>query len=461
MASSDIPWGSRRISRRALLSRAAIGAAVLTPIASLSPSGLGFIAHAVASARPSPASEFDAAVPSAWFALMLRLIRQTPGYSPPVASRALGCAGVSLYEAILPGMPDHLSLSHAINGLPPMRSDGRNAAYHWPSVANATLAQMARNLFPTAPASLQAEIDALETGLVSDVPLGVRERSVERGRAIAGAIHDWSKSDGGHEGYLRNFPTDYDPPTGPGSWVPTLPTFQRALQPRWGANRCMALSTASACDPGPHPPFSTAPDSAFFAEAVEVYDAVNSLTAEQRAIALFWSDDPGMTATPPGHSLSILTQILRAQDRSLADAAEAYAKLGIAVCDAFIACWQVKYAHNLLRPITYIRDTIDPGWGDPLPLTTPPFPEFTSGHSVQSAAAAKVLTALFGAMPFTDRTHEARGLPARSFASFDAFADEAAVSRLYGGIHFRSAIDRGLAQGTCIGSTVAALTLLR
>jgi membrane-associated phospholipid phosphatase len=153
--------------------------------------------------------------------------------------------------------------------------------------------------------------------------------------------------------------------------------------------------------------------------------------------------------------------VLRTQERSLADAAVTYAQLGIAVCDSFIACWRAKYSHNLLRPITYIRATIDPAWGDPLPLVTPPFPEYPSGHSVQSAAAAEVLTAFFGAIPFTDHTHDARGLPARSFASFDAFAEEAAISRLYGGIHFRSAIEDGLEQGRCIGVKAARLALAR
>jgi hypothetical protein len=196
-----------------------------------------------------------------------------------------------------------------------------------------------------------------------------------------------------------------------------------------------------------------------FAEAFEVYTTVNALSDEQRAIARFWSDDPGSTSTPAGHSLSILTQVLRARDASLAEAAEAYAFLGIAVADAFIGCWRVKYTHNLLRRITYIRATIDPGWSDPLPLVTPPFPEYTSGHSVQSAAAAAVLTAQFGVVPFVDQTHDRRGLAPRSFTSFDEAAAEAAISRLYGGIHFRAAIERGLTQGRCIGEGAAALPL--
>jgi hypothetical protein len=444
------------ISRRRMLSSALAGAALVTPVRWLTSPAL---AGASLSARPLPAMQYDAAVPTAWFDVVQRLIMHTPGYSPPVASRALGCLGVGLYESLVPGMSDHVSLSGTLRDLPPLP---RNAggAYHWPSVANATLASMARSLFPTAPDGLRAEIDQLEARMAGSVPRGILLRSVEAGREVAAAIDAWSRSDGGHEGYLRNFPSDYVPPVGEGMWVPTPPGFQPALQPTWGRNRGMALDTALTCDPGPPPPFSMDEDSAFFAEAVEVYQTVNGLTAAQREIALFWSDDPGQSATPPGHSVSILGEVLRTQDRSLADAAVAYARLSIALCDAFIACWRVKYMHNLMRPITFIQRHIDPAWNAP-PLTTPPFPEYTSGHSVQSAAAAEVLTATFGETAFTDHTHAARGFAPRSFGSFAEFAQEAAISRLYGGIHFRSAIERGLEQGKCIGSAVTAIPLQR
>src|SRR5690606_19030531 len=179
------------------------------------------------------------------------------------------------------------------------------------------------------------------------------------------------------------------------------------------------------------------------------------------AIALFWSDDPGHTPTPSGHWLSILNQVLVHEEATLDVAAEAYAKLGIAMADAFITCWNTKFAYNVVRPISYIQTVIDPGWNTPDltdPVMTPPFPEYTSGHSVQSGAAATVLTGLFGDnYAFIDTTHEARGLSSRSFQSFYAAADEAAISRLYGGIHYRSAIELGLEQGKCVGERVLEL----
>jgi hypothetical protein len=452
------PSTGRGLSRRQLLGRAAAGAVLITPLNWLAPRQTG--AGTLGDARPEPPDAFDAGVATAWFDELLSLIRQTPGYSPPVASRAIAYSCVALYEAVVAGMPDHVSLAGLVNALAPLPGAGRNGAYHWPSAANAALAEMARQLFPTAPASSLAAVDALESSYLTTAPRGIRERSVDHGRAVARAVFAWSMADGGHEGYLRNFPADYAPPAGPGLWVPTPPGYLRALQPYWGDNRTF-LPGEPVGDPGPPVPYSTDPASHCFAEAHEVFITVNELTDEQFAIARFWSDDPGITPTPPGHSVSILNQILRQQDASLAQAAEAYARLGIALADAFIACWRIKYRYNLLRPITYIRDVIDPTWGKALPVTTPPFPEYTSGHSVQSAAAAAVLTAQFGDVAFVDHSHDARGLPARSFASFDAAAAEAAISRLYGGIHFRAAIDRGLVQGRLIGGRAAALPLHR
>jgi hypothetical protein len=136
--------------------------------------------------------------------------------------------------------------------------------------------------------------------------------------------------------------------------------------------------------------------------------------------------------------------------------ASTLAKLGCAQADAFVSCWSTKFKYNLLRPVTYIKRHIDKAW-EPL-LITPPFPEYTSGHSCQSGAASTVLTAVFGeSFAFDDATHVDEGLPVRSFPSFTAAAEEAAMSRLYGGIHFRFGNEVGLAQGRAIGAIAAAL----
>jgi hypothetical protein len=192
------------------------------------------------------------------------------------------------------------------------------------------------------------------------------------------------------------------------------------------------------------------------AEAMEVLEVRRALTDEQKAIARFWSDDPMLSPTPPGHWISIASQVLDAQDAGIERRVEVLAKLSVALADAFIGCWHEKFRWNLIRPVTYIKAHLDPSF-EPL-LITPPFPEYPSGHSTQSGAAAAVLTGLFGdGLAFSDATHEEDGMPARRYPSFWAAAEEAALSRLYGGIHFRAAIDQGLAQGRCIGAYASAL----
>lgn len=412
--------------------------------------------HGAHAAAFPPASAFSAEVPVAWYDLTLELVRDTPGFSPPVASRALAYAGLTLYESVNPGMDGYRSLADVLPRAGELPRAGRNRAYDWPTVANAGLASALRGLLPAQQAESVTMLERrFERQLQRGLPPGVFERSVARGHDVAAAVLEWARDDGGHEGYLRNFPP-YSPPTGPSFWVPTPPGFQPALQPYWGNNRCLAIGGGSACAPGDHPPYAEAPGTDFYAQAYECYRAVLDLTPEQEAIARFWSDDPGQTATPPGHSVSITTQVVRNEGLSLAAAAEAYAKVGMAVCDAFIACWNQKFVYNLVRPVTYIQRLIDATWS-PL-LVTPPFPEYPSGHSVQSGAAFQVLTDLFGdAYAFTDHTHAERGLAPRAFGSFLEAAHEAAISRLYGGIHYRAAIDNGVEQGRCIGRAVSEL----
>ena len=442
------------LSRRRMLADvglAAAGAMALTPSVP--------VMAAARSRQPEPSAE----VATAWADLSLMLVQSTPGFTPPVASRAFAYLGITLYQSVIDGSSRHRNLAGLLRGLDrlPRRPAGEMC---WPVAANAAQAAILRSLFPTTSEANRAAIDALESALGSmwrhRVPRPVNDRSVAHGRTVAADVFAWSTTDGGHEGFLRNFPMDYTPPAGAGLWVPTPPAFLRALQPTWGENRCFVIADGAAVDSGPPTPYSVEPGSPFRTEAIEVYDAVNDATPEQQAIAAFWSDDPGLTPTPPGHSVSIATQVLERERATLMTAAETYARLGMAVADAFITCWQAKYVYNLLRPVTYLQTQVDPAW---LPqLVTPPFPEHPSGHSVQSGAAFTVLADLFGnRYRFTDHTHDDRGLPARRFQSFGQAAREAAISRLYGGIHFRPAIELGLAQGRQIGRAASRLPLRR
>lgn len=401
--------------------------------------------------RHTPASQFGSQVPLDWFALVNRLAA-SERLTPPVASRIFGYGGVTLYEAVVGGMPGYRSLAGQINNVRFVpQAYGR---LHWPTVANNALAVLLKGMFESRAEILQNELDSLKEHFnlefKDDVSKEVFLRSALHGKLVGLAILLQSRRDG----YLEFRNCASTPPTGPGLWVPTPPAFAPALEPCWGELRPFVLRRGEACDPGPPTAYSEDPGSAFFLEAKEVYDTVNNLTQGQKDIALFWADGAG-TLTPPGHSISILGQIIREKNLKLDAAAEAYAKVGMAVADAFISCWNSKYRYNLLRPVTCIRDLIDPAWNTF--IGTPPFPEYTSGHSAQSGAAAQVLTDLFGQTAFTDHTHDARGLAPRSFDSFFDAADEAAISRLYGGIHFRPAIELGVQQGKCIGSKVSAL----
>jgi hypothetical protein len=408
---------------------------------------------------------YDSHLAIAWFDLQLELVRETDGFTPPVAARAFGYSGVTLYEAVVPGMPGHQSLAGQLNELDSLPQPESGQLYHWPAVANSALASITRKLYPTATRENVTAINALEERLAAElaagIPVDVWQRSVIHGRLLAEAIYVWSLTDGGNGGFAGNFPPRYTAPAGEGMWQNTPPGYMPALLPYWGSNRAMAMRSRTTCEPGPPPEYSEDPASDFYAEALEVYTTAAYLSPEQQTIALYWADDPVTTATPPGHWIAILNQMMAGPDYSLAVAAEAYAKVGIAVTDSFISCWDTKYKYGLLRPITYIQKVIDPNWNNPTltdAVITPPFPEYTSGHSVQSGAVAWVLTDMFGDdYAFTDYTHVRLGYAPRSFPSFYAAADEAALSRLYGGIHYRTAVDRGLEQGRCIGEQVTNL----
>jgi hypothetical protein len=400
---------------------------------------------------PYDVEYFNSDVPVAWFNLAYDLV-QAEQISPPVAARIFGYLGIALYEALVPGMPGYQSLVGQLNGLQVM-PEPADHVYHWPTVANSVLATTLLGLLNSDLNSTQSAIHALKEefnqAFKPSLPPGVFTRSLHHGFTVGHGILIWA----GMDGYEFFNDCDYMPPEGDGMWVTTPPTLSPALQPCWGKLRPFVLSQSSDCSPTPPPSYSELPEADFYQEALEVFQVVNNLTPEQLEIAMFWADNPGETGTPAGHSISILNQILIQEESSLDTASEAFARVGISLADSFIACWETKYEYNLLRPVTYIHQVL--GYEDwTTPVVTPPFPEYTSGHSVQSGAVAQVLTDMFGEMAFTDNTHASRGFASRNFENFLDFAQESAISRLYGGIHFRSAIELGLEQGQCIGEKV-------
>jgi hypothetical protein len=415
-----------------------------------------------------PASAYSSGVVYDWFALALQLIQQTPGFSPPVAARALGYIGLSLYESVVPGMPGYQSLAGQLNDLSSLPWAQPDEPLHWPTVANASMATMVRMMIPTASAENKAKIDLLERSLPlkytqdfdpNTITPDIANRSETFGKLMGMAIMTWARTDGGHEawGPVRRTRAIYVPPSGTGKWSATPPAFAAPLLPYWGENRPFVMKRAEDCPAPPPPAYSEEPGSAFYKDGMEVYKIATAATQEQRQFALYWADDPGKTPTPAGHWAYIANDLLKARKSDLGTAAETFARLNMAMSDAFVAAWYTKYKLSVLRPVTYIQLTIDSNWAPTL-LPTPPFPDYPSGHAVQSSSAQTVLSTVFGAnTEFVDNTHNDRGWGPRTFKSFKTAADEAALSRLYGGIHYRFANDGGKPQGRCVADKILAL----
>jgi PAP2 superfamily len=398
----------------------------------------------------------------AWYDLTLELVRHTATYSPPVASRAFAYMGITAFEAVASGSNNLVSLGGQLPGLAGLPARNSKQRYDEAVVMHAAMSQAVHSFFqktgPTGKRAISAVAAKLSAAVVPHVKASTLKRSTEFGAAVASHIFKWSNQDGGHEIKLMGFDSDYKIDASPAHWKPTstIGLQQKPLLPMWGNNRTFGTANGATCSLPPPPTYSEDKASPFYKEALEVYDVVKALTPEQKLIARFWSDDPMLSPTPPGHWLFIALDILKAKNASIEDSVDVMARLGMAVSDAFVACWASKYQYDLLRPVTYIKKVIDKNW-EPL-LITPPFPEYPSGHSTQSGAAATVLTQFFGDnFSFEDKTHVREKYAGRPFKNFWHAANEAGISRLYGGIHFRAAIDRGLDQGRCVGAAVNAL----
>lgn len=395
----------------------------------------------------------ETAVPLSWYQLELKLIKETPGFAPPVAARAIAYTGIALHEAVATGT----SLSGQLDGLRNVPKPERWKRYNWAIAANSAMAQIIRSLFPNANAANLQLITQLESDnlqLYADTcNANEVERSISFGRQIATAIYQWSATDGGKDGYLNNFPASYVPPVGPGLWVPTPPAFQRAMLPYWGSNRALIKAT-DAINIAP-PAFSTATSSSFYQAALAVYLKGTSQTPAENLIARYWADGAG-TFTPPGHLIAITAQLVNERHLSLSSSAKLFAQVGISLNDAGILCWKYKYKYNVLRPVTYIRSYIDSSWTPT--IGTPPFPAYTSGHASFTAAAGGVLSARFGHnFAFTDQQKVAEGFAPRTFNNFQSMMNEAAISRIYGGIHYEFDSEIGKQTGLDITRRVLAL----
>lgn len=385
-------------------------------------------------------------------------------FSPPVASRIFAYPNVAAYEIIAQNNPDYNSLAGQLNELKPIPKIDSISGVNIELSALIAHMNVSKQLIFSED-KLEVLEDSLYTVWKATNP-DEFEISKTYALQVAAHIKEWMGQDNySQTRTMPKFMVDTDDVS---RWQPTPPAYMSGIEPHWNKIRPFYLDSVSQFKPAPPPPFSMEKDSDFYKELIEVYDISNEITAngddsEEVQIAKFWDCNPYVSVnrghlmfatkkiTPGAHWIGITKIASRKTNSTFNETVYAYTRTSLAIADAFISCWDEKYRSNLIRPETLINTHIDDSW-QPI-LQTPPFPEYTSGHSVVSGAAGIVLTEIFGEdFAFDDDTEVPYGLPVRSFTSFNQAADEAAVSRMYGGIHYRAAVEVGVGQGRKVGN---------
>ncbi len=383
-------------------------------------------------------------------------------FSPPVASRIYAYPSVAAYETILPAYQGkYRSLSGQLNDLqeaPEPQDD--NIDFHLAAL-HAFLVTGQELIFSEA--KMEEFRTELYKGLKSDgLPNSVFKSSIAYGQQVADHILSWADKDMYKQ--TRTFPK-YTILQEDKFWKPTPPDYMDGIEPHWREIRTMVLDSAEQYPPIPPLEFSMNEKSEFYDQLIEVWEIGKNLNEEEEEIAQFWDCNPYVShhrghamfatkkITPGGHWIGITAVATRTAQSPFDETVEAYALVSVALFDAFISCWDEKWRSLVVRPETLINQYLDDEWV-PL-LQTPPFPEYTSGHSVISRSAAVMLTDIFGdQFAFNDTTEMEYGLPAREYNSFIHASEEAAISRLYGGIHYMMAIDNGVTQGEMVGKHI-------
>lgn len=382
--------------------------------------------------------------------------------SPPVATRNYAYPTIAAYEILSQAYPDYRSLAGQLNELKPIPGIDTNKMID-PYLAAIEVFIVIGQKLVFSVGRMEEYQQSLEREWKE---MGIPDRVLNDSKAYAHQVADhfgeWMSTDLYKQ--TRTMPKFPIKPV-PGRWQPTPPAYIGGIEPHWDKIRTMVLQSADQFAPAPPPPFDTIPGSDFYQVAREVYDSVRLHDEEYIEVASFWDCNPFVLhsqghvlfgtkkISPGGHWLGITALAAKKSNLNPMETINAYAWVTIGLWDAFISCWDAKYKSNLVRPETYINNFIDPLWR-PL-LQTPPFPEHTSGHSVVSQTSAVILTALFGNnFEYDDTVEMEYGLPMRHFDSFLDAASEAAISRLYGGIHYRPAIEEGVKQGQKVGDFI-------
>ncbi len=385
-------------------------------------------------------------------------------FSPPVASRIYVYPSIAAYEVMQHTDDSFLTMSGQLHDFKdvPQPEEGKEYCYPLAAVHSFLLTGKA---FIFSEPMIQGFHDNILLKFDSlNMPPDIYERSLAYGEAVSKHILAWADKDNYKQSRTFSKYTFQDDPS---TWQPTPPAYMDGIEPHWRTIRPMVLDSAQQYSPPPPTPYDLNKNSLFYKELMEVYNVLNEEKDEKIAVAQFWDCNPYVShsvghvmfatkkITPGGHWIGITKIACEKEKTNMMQTTEAYARVSIALMDAFISCWDEKYRSNLVRPETVINQQLDPEWKPA--LQTPPFPEYTSGHSVISTASALTLTDIFGEnFAYNDDVEVEYGLPARSFNSFLEASQEAAVSRLYGGIHYRPAIDLGVAQGKDVGQFILA-----
>ncbi|MET4082129.1 hypothetical protein ABIB40_002085 [Pedobacter sp. UYP30] len=383
-------------------------------------------------------------------------------YSPPVASRTYAYISVAAYEAAINGdkKDKFLSLANQLNGLKELPKPDKNKKYCFNLAAVHAVLMVGQKLITSEATVSKFDENITQEFKENGIPDEVYANSIAFGQEIADAILAWAKKDKYIE--TRSM-SQYNVSVAEGAWQPTPPAYMKAIEPNWDKMRLMLIDSASQFKPVPPPTFSKEPGSEFYKCAMTVKNALDSSVKKRTDVAKFWDCNPFKVTTqghimyaskkisPGGHWMNIAGLTTKKTKVDYVQTAETYAYISVVLYDSFISCWDEKYRSNTIRPETYINQYIDEKWM-PL-LQTPPFPEYTSGHSVASTAAAVALTKMYGDhFAFADSTEVEFGLPVRHFKSFFDASSEAAISRFYGGIHYMPAITNGVEQGRLLAN---------
>ena len=385
-------------------------------------------------------------------------------FSPIVASRNYAYANIAAYECIAAAWPhQYQSLAGQIKGLTKMPSLDTSKPVDVQFSALLAFCKVGEAVtFPEG--SMKDYVDSLKALAKNEgMPDDMFNNSVAFSDTIAKAVLAWSKKDN----YLqtRSAPK-YTVIDTPGRWVPTPPMYSSAIEPHWNEIRTIVLDSASEFMPPRPIPFNMKDTNGpYYKQVMLSKNAIDSLTDEQKHIAMFWNDLPGelhvsghvqfMTKkfSPPGHWMNIVGIAAQKSKADFGKTVTAYTLTAICMFDAFIHCWDEKFRSNMVRPETVINKFVDPEWRPY--LQTPPFPEYTCGHSTVSAAAAEGLTKMFGDnFSYTDTSELEFGIPNRSFTSFRQASDENNMARFYGGIHFHPSCLVSTAQGKKVGDFI-------